>query len=247
MITAASTHGFSFAPEKTVATWFYHANPDIKLHLDNQDIIWADRVKYLGVSIDKQLNMHSQVSHTINSVSRVLNTIKVISSLSVVNSKILLIPFNGCTRACLDYGAECFNMCPLTHMRQLQRKQNNGLKLLLGVKKLAPASSIHAELRILPFALRVEVFQANIINKFLVNQNHPLREHLSEELNSPGPQNSKFKFTWLSTICRSHQKLAPYIPGTDNVAPSPPWYPDYDHLPPKHTTQSLVCFITSQW
>ena len=87
----------------------------------------------MGVSIDKQLNMHSQVSQTLNSGSRDLNTIKIISPLSGVNSKILLITFHGCTRACLDYGAECFNMCTLTQMRQLQRKQNNGLKLVLGV------------------------------------------------------------------------------------------------------------------
>ena len=246
--TAASSNGFRFAPEKTMATWFYQANPDTKLQLYNHDINWADRVKYLGVSIDKQLNMHSQVSQTINSVSRALNTIKVMSSLSGVNSKILLRTFNGCTRACLDYGAECFNMCTLTQMRQLQRKQNNGLKLVLGVNKWAPTSSIHAELRILPLALRVEVFQANMINKFLLNQNHPLREHLSAELHSPRPRNDKHKLTWLSTICRSHLKLAPYIPGAEDVPPPPPWcqlpftISINDHLPPKHTTEPSVLY-----
>ena len=105
MSTAASTHGFRFAPEKTMATWFYHANPDTQLRLYNQHINWIDDVKYLVVNIDKQLNMHSHVTQTINSVSRSLNTIKVMSSLSGVNSNILLKIFNGCTRAFLDYGA----------------------------------------------------------------------------------------------------------------------------------------------
>ena len=59
------------------------------LHLHNQDINWADNVKYLGVGIDKQLNMHPLVSQTIKSLSRALNTIKVMSSLAGVNSKIL--------------------------------------------------------------------------------------------------------------------------------------------------------------
>ena len=246
--TAASSNGFRFAPEKTMATWFYHANPDTKLQLYNQDINWADRVKYLGVNIDKQLNMHSQVSQTLNSVSRAINTIKIMSSLSGVNSKILLRTFNGCTRACLDYGAECFNLCTLTQMRQLQRKQNNGLRLVLGVNKWAPTSSIHAELRILPLALRVEVFQANMLNKFLLNQNHPLREHLSAELHSPRPRNDKHKLTWLSTICRSHLKLAPYIPGAEEVPTPPPWcqlpfkIAINNHLPPKHTTEPSVLY-----
>ena len=136
-------------------------------------------------------------------------------------------------------------------MRQLQRKQNNGLKLVLGVNKWAPTSSIHAELRILPLALRVEVFQANMINKFLLNQNHPLREHLSAELHSPKPRNDKHKQTWLNTICRSHLKLAPYIPGTEDVPPPPPWCPlpfkiaINDHPPPKHTTEPSVLYNLS--
>ena len=114
--------------------------------------------------------------------------------------------------------------------------------------KWASTSSIHAGLRILPLALRVEVFQANMINKFLLNQNHPLREHLSPELHSPRPRNGKHKLTWLSTICRSHMKLAPYIAGEENVPPPPPWcqlpcnIDINDHLPPKNNTEPSVLY-----
>ena len=231
-----------------MATWFFHANPDTKLKLYNQDINWADHAKYLGVSIDKQLNMHSQVNYTLNNVSRSLNTIKVMSSLSGVNSKILLRTFNGCTRAGLDYGAECFNMLTQTQIRRLQRKQKTGLKLVLGINKWAPTTNIHAELRILPLALRVEIFQTNMINKFLLNQNHPLHAHLSDELHSPRIRNVKHKHTWLNTICRSHRKLAPFIPGVENVEYIKPWSASplqiviNDHLPPKQTTDSSVLY-----
>ena len=115
MVTAASTHGFLFSPEKSTATWFYSANLDTKLQLYNRDIDWLDRAMYLGVNIDKKLNMHSHVEHTLNSVSRSRNTLKVVSSLSGVNSKILLRTFNVCTRTCLDNGAETFNLLSLTH------------------------------------------------------------------------------------------------------------------------------------
>ena len=246
MVTTASTHGFRFAPEKTIATWFFRPNPDTNLKLYHRDINWSDRAKYLGVSIDKQLNMHSQVIQTLNSVSRSLNAIKVMSSLSGVNSNILLRTFNGCTRACLDYGAECFNMFTLTQWRLLQRKQNKGLKLVLGVNKWAPTSNIHAELRILPLALRVEIFQANMINKFILNQNHPLYEQLYGELYAPRPHNAKHKSTWITTICHSHRKLAPYIPEAEAVPHTQPWSaPPYhvninDHLPAKQSTDPRV-------
>ena len=53
-------------------------------------------------------------------------------------------------------------------------KQNNGLKLVFDVNKWASISNIHAELRILTLTHHVEVFKANMINKFLLNQNHVL-------------------------------------------------------------------------
>ena len=139
-------------------------------------------------------------------------------------------------------------MYTITQVRQLQRKQNNSLKLVLGVNKWAATSSIHAELKILLLAVRVEVLQANMINKFLLNQNHPLREHLSEELNSPRPRTSKHKLTWLSTICRSRHKLTPFIPGAENVPHASPWSPlslyitTHVHLPSKHTTEHSVLY-----
>ena len=160
MMTAASTHGFIFATEKYTVTWFYNANPDTKLHLCNRNIDWSDRAMYLGVNIDNKLNIHSHVKHTFNSVSRSLNTLKVMSAISGVNSKIILRTFNACTRACLGYGAECFNFLSLTQRRQLQRKQNTGCKFILGVNKWAPTSGIHVELKILPMAYSVETIHS---------------------------------------------------------------------------------------
>ena len=105
MTETASNNCFRFAPEKTLATWLYRGKPDTKLQLYSHDINRDDRVKYLGISINKHLIIYSHATQTINSV-RLLNTTKVIASLSGINSKILLRTFNGCTRACLDYGAE---------------------------------------------------------------------------------------------------------------------------------------------
>ena len=95
------------------------------------------------------------------------------------------------------------------------------------------------------------LYLSYLINKFLLNQNHPLREHLSAELHSPRPRNDKHKLTWLSIICRSHLKLAPYIPGAEDVPPFPCHGVNY-HSRSLSTTishpnipQSLVCSITS--
>ena len=63
---------------------------------------------------------------------------------------------------------------------------------------------------------------------------------------SPRPPNAKHKLTWLSTICRSHLKLASCIPGAEMAIHVPPWssLPIHiitnDNLPPKQTTDPKV-------
>ena len=97
-------------------------------------------------------------------------------------------------------------------------------------------------------AYRVEVFQANMINKFLLNANHPLQEYLSAELVSPQPQNTRHKKKWLSTICRANRKLSPSIPATDIVPRLQPWSRlplqiiTNDHLPSKQSTDPMILY-----
>ena len=97
-------------------------------------------------------------------------------------------------------------------------------------------------------AYRVEGFQANMINKFLLNANHPLQEYLSVELVSPQPQNTRHKKTWVSTICRAHRKLSPSIPATDIVPRLQPWSRlplqiiTNDHLPSKQSTDPMILY-----
>ena len=87
-----------------------------------------------------------------------------------------------------------------------------------------------------------------MINKFLLNQNHPLYEQIYGELNAPRTHNAKHKSTWINTICHSHRKLAPFIPEVENVHPTQPWcVPHYhininDHLPAKQNTDPMVLY-----
>ena len=134
IVTETSTHGFLFAPEKSTATWF-----TVPIQTLNCNSTTATSTGQTAPGIWELIltgNMHSHVVHTLNSVSRSLNTLKVMPFLSGVNRKILLRIFNACTRACLNYGAECFNILSLTQTRQNQRKQNTDLKFVLGVNKM---------------------------------------------------------------------------------------------------------------
>ena len=57
-----------------------------------------------------------------------------------------------------------------------------------------------------------------------------------------------FTTSRINTICRSHRKLAPFIPGVENVEAIKPWSPSplqiviNDHLPPKQTTDTSVLY-----
>ena len=189
--------------------------------------------------------MKHHVQHIENSVSKAINALKVMSGLSGVNAKILLRAYNGCTRAVLDYGSEAFSLLTAPQTRSLQLKQNCALKFILGVYRWAPTKNIHAELEVLPTSIRTEIFQTNMLNKFLCNTQHPLHLYISSELEAPRTR-VRYKNTWLTSICKIHNKLAGHIPPSVDTTNTPPWSTiscniiTNDHLPPKQSTDPNV-------
>ena len=157
--TTASESGFFFAPEKTRATWFFGPQPTTKLRICNKDIEWVDNNTYLGVVIDKNLTMKPHVDHVINKASRSINALKVMSTLSGVNAKILKGVYQACVKASLGYGAETFNLLSNCQLKRLQVKQNTALKLVLGTPNWTPTVNIHSEQTFCQSATTVKLYK----------------------------------------------------------------------------------------
>ena len=243
--TTAAESGFFFAPEKTHATWFFGPQPAIKLRICNKDIEWADNNTYLGVVIDKNLTMKPHVDHVINKASRSINALKVMSTLSGVNAKILKGVYQACVKASLGYGTETFNLLSSCQQKRLQVKQNTALKLVLGTPNWTPTVNIHSETNVLPIRYNSEIMQATMLYKILRNPLHPLHIYISAEIESPRTA-PRYARTWTSTICNKFRKLCNSIPDLEAAENIHPWSVPRitthtnNHLPPKHSTDATT-------
>lgn len=124
-------------PQKTKAVFFTRryaprAFPRRNLNLNNQEIMWQENVKYLGVILDRKLTFKEHIDNTIiksGKIVRMLYSILNRNSRLNINNKLLI--YKTVLQPILLYGAAAWGDCARTHIRLLQRTQNRILKMCM--------------------------------------------------------------------------------------------------------------------
>ncbi len=101
-----------------------HRGISINVSLDGTDIPQTDSVKYLGVTIDKDLNWKAHTEQVRRKSLAALSTIKRSSSFLPSNTRKLL--FNSLVRPRLDYCSVVWHSCNSTISKRIERIQNYG-------------------------------------------------------------------------------------------------------------------------
>ena len=172
--TKAVQLGLKFSPEKCEALWYRSEDPDWNFKIAGARIPWRPSVKYLGVIIDKRLNFKRQVDYVRQRTDTKMNVLKVLSSLSGVNARILKNIYSAVIQSTMEYGAVTFGMMAATNMARLQTVQNQGMRLILGVPRDTSAKMMRQELQMLPVEHRAKLTRARLYRKIRGNTLHPL-------------------------------------------------------------------------
>ena len=176
-IEAEAIHlGLKFSPEKCEALWYRSVDPDWN-KIAGARIPWRPSVKYLGVIIDKRLNFRRQVDYVRHKTDIKMNVLKVLTSLSGVNARILKNIYTAIIQSTLEYGAVTFGMMAANNIARLQTAQNQGMRLILGVPRGTSAKMMRHELQMLPVEQRAKLTRAKLYRKIRGNALHPL--HIS--------------------------------------------------------------------
>ena len=77
-----------FSPDKCEALWYRSNDPDWNFKIAGEEISWRASVKYIWVIIDKKLNIRKQIDYIRQETDRKMNLLKVLNSLSDVNTSI---------------------------------------------------------------------------------------------------------------------------------------------------------------
>jgi hypothetical protein len=99
--------------------------PSSLLKIKNHQINWSDRVKYLGLLLDKRLTFNKHVEFIINKVSNAVKCMyPLINRKSSLNTKNKILLYKVGIRPILTYGAPVFSTAAKTHLKKIQTTQN---------------------------------------------------------------------------------------------------------------------------
>ena len=168
--------------EKTVYTIFTKshkvAKKNISLVLDNKKLPREEQPTYLGVTLDRQLNLKKHVENIRNKALKRLQLLKRLTGTTWGSDKDTLRGlYLGYVRSALEYNSALLTTCAKTNVKSLDRVQNNALRLISGGMRSTPSSACEIHTNVEPLEMRrdmaaMEVYERNK----RMNKHHPNKQ-----------------------------------------------------------------------
>lgn len=137
-------------PIKTEAIIFTKRRPVFEGNVicDGNEIIWSDKVKYLGVWLDRKLIFGDHVNYINHkAIGSLINLYPVFKNSHIsVNSKLIL--YKSLIRAALCYACPVWSLTCQSNINKLQITQNKFLRIIGKFRKFTPIFQIHQSLNI---------------------------------------------------------------------------------------------------
>ena len=144
----ADANGFRLSTEKTSGVVFHRkrqvANPHITLY--SVPIKFEDKVKFLGLTFDKNLRWEAHISDLRGRVMKASNILKVLSHLRWGADRLtLLCIYRYLIRSKMDYGSQIYATANESAIYKLSVLHHICIRLCTGAFKSSPIQSLYAE------------------------------------------------------------------------------------------------------
>ena len=126
--------------------------------------------RYLGVELDSKMNFTLRSINAAAQGKKNINALKVVPSLTDISAHI----YTACVQHAIEYRAIITLLMCKTSVTTLQRIQNQGMRLILGVPKWTCTTSMSQELSMLPVRVRTEIAVAKLVDNTRFMPSHPL-------------------------------------------------------------------------
>ena len=159
---------------------------------------------YLGIELDRNVTLTQQANSVAAKSKRNMYAMKVLSSLTSISGHILKRVYCACVQSTLEHGAIVTPLMCKTNIKTLQKIQNQGMRLILGVPKWTFINSTNQELGILPVRVRYDIAVAKFIDKVRFMESNPLHVSCSRPV-----MIRKERSKWLLKCKDIYNKLSP--------------------------------------
>ena len=166
---------------KTVYTVFTRSHKVAKakmtLKINDIQLEKDENPTYLGVTLDRQLNLNKHVENTRKKATKRLNLIKQLASTTWGADKdTLRTLYLGYTRSVIDYNIALQNVCSDSTKSSLDKVQNQALRLICGGMRSTPTAACEIASNIEPLEIRRKKAALQLYERAKrMETNHPCR------------------------------------------------------------------------
>lgn len=177
-------HSLLISKGKCEAIWFnkkryIHYPPNIQI--DNETIQYKNDIKYLGVTLNKNLKWDKHINNMIIKAKKGINLIRTFcGTWWGADPKSLKMAFNGLVRSHLDFGAIFIKPTNVKNLEKLNSVFNQGLRTITGCMKSTPINALLAETAEMDLEHRRRWLAAKFYSKNVMLRNNPLINIMKE-------------------------------------------------------------------
>ena len=138
-------------PQKTQAITFSRKKTEITecIRIQGQQIPWVDKVKYLGITLDKKISWAPAIKARVNLAYPALKRLyPLIAPNSKLKTEIKITLYKVCIRPIITYGHQIWAAAPKTHIAKVQRMQNRFLRIILNAPRDTRITTLHRKAKI---------------------------------------------------------------------------------------------------
>lgn len=178
--------GLNFSPTKSKSIIFSRRRiqPVVNnLNIENTNIVFEARIKYLGVWLDNKLNWNFHIRHIKRKTQSSLNILRMLSHTKWgANKLVLLRIFKSLLTSKILYGSIAYSSARKTTLKSLNTIYNQGIRLSTGALRTSPIESLICESGLLPIEQLIELELIKFLIKIKQNPKHPLHFFLNNEV-----------------------------------------------------------------
>lgn len=206
-------HGIAFQPQKSSCLLIQRRNKMVQLpviKLQDEIINWVEKIRYLGIILDKRCSWIPQVEAMCVKANKAINIMKFFCKTWWGGHPLTMLNFyKAYVRSHLDYGSLILLKCTKNTLAKLDRVQFQGLRVCLGLMRSSPTNIILSEAAECPLDIRRNFLATKFLLKSFSSHENPV---INEVSRAYGAYNQTYHF-W------SKYHTPPLIEAIDQIFP----------------------------
>ena len=211
-----------------------------KITLGETTLQTEEEVTYLGVTFDKRLTWKAHIEKAEAKARRKLAIMRKLAGTSWgANEKILKQVYQGTVRPHLEYSSTAWSTAAPSHLKTLDKVQNQALRLITGAMSTTPIETMEKTTNIQPLADRRDAKILVQAEKLKSLQEHPMRNRMNKPTRSRLKSRSSFIHESRNLAGVHQVEDPPTIPIKMTDLPQP-WKKDHKKLKISSTVPGVL-------